>query len=988
MCHFWNKPHAKLCCGGDDLIYDSILDARPSNLPLSVDALLLSSNGSERDHHLCPRCSHRRTSHTSSCRKKGHRRKSRKPSSSSSQTRSASLPPVVQQHYHHEDEHLEQCHLPSQQDCEQQVNCQEKEEDHEPEQSDKQGVRKARSQETRPQDKHDTTVLGSLEDPSESSLPSSDTMLRRRNNNRKEDFGDFEEDHQDFSEEPLRTGSNLSISSLPSTSSPVEVYIARGALTDESDVETVDLFQNHHHQVSSNKQRPPSDVSLEERGRVSGGLRSLVSCLVPGISYDRKRKKSKSRHTSRPTSLMTNNNTTTTMSQRRHQRLPSISRGFSDDFHPDSPECSSASNSKTTSRLTSKNNRHNNHRGLSTSPDEFDSVNSVNSSASISCVHRTHERHHHCQETSHVYNVTCHERNIKNANLQNLYLTNKFTNNNNNLKSEEEDVAKNISLALNGGASIARVVKNSVQGNHIQKRGIKNQSHYKNHHNKDSFNNNNNNSLSDRTVSASSFGLDCQTPSLIPSPNCPARQEAAETTIESQHHQNDKKSQQNQRKVDITKTTSSSYPTSERALHTRPASAMSSFKDVTNTIWPDLTLMNGQPPVLLEVELEVACSASSSYHGPASLSRTSLLLTPISKDPRVLSSLMNWESSQDSKEAIQGRVSGFSNSYSPMTTAGGMRSSSCHHHHRQRHHKRRHHKRVMDTPDRLLDHHHHRSRHGSCPPTDAVADAVQSSSSRATRLDDDLRKKEGQKVSTSCSALQMPVSPGNFSSLNKKKGKAPRPPAFSTGDYPDDDPLKEDHILRKKKKAPSSPVKTITKVNDESNCRLPVCTSLAIECNPGYNSCGRKRKSVKTRPAPSSPPVVSSNINKTKVLTRSLSEQRQLNVKNLLNAAPSFRSQVDINAVLTNKQLPQESDSDDDCDSLIIDFEEDDLKSRRRPNLEEFCPLLPTSTSLTRGVFIPGDVSDKDIPCSKDLVFFDERGWLHDIPIEIPSKLE
>jgi hypothetical protein len=240
-------------------------------------------------------------------------------------------------------------------------------------------------------------------------------------------------------------------------------------------------------------------------------------------------------------------------------------------------------------------------------------------------------------------------------------------------------------------------------------------------------------------------------------------------------------------------------------------------------------------------------------------------------------------------------------------------------------------------------------------------------------------------------------SPGNSSSLNKKKGKAPRPPAVETTGDSNHHP-QEYHIFRKKKKD-STEKKKMMMITNDCNSSFPVCISptIGVESTQTTESdsiSGRKRKSVKSRPAPSPPPdalLLSYSPDNKTVLTRSLSEQRQLNVKNLLNAAPSFRSQVDINAASSNK-LPggEEDKSDsDDCDSLIIDFEEDDLESRREPNSEEFCPLLAPNKVL-RGTLFTGDVSDKGIPVlhsRDDLVFFDERGWLNDIPIEIPSKL-
>jgi len=70
----------------------------------------------------------------------------------------------------------------------------------------------------------------------------------------KEDQETQEEDEHLKSMVRSRTGSNLSISSL-SSYSPVEVYIARGALTDESDVELDGQFsllnQSHHRHYTS-----------------------------------------------------------------------------------------------------------------------------------------------------------------------------------------------------------------------------------------------------------------------------------------------------------------------------------------------------------------------------------------------------------------------------------------------------------------------------------------------------------------------------------------------------------------------------------------------------------------------------------------------------------------------------------------------------------------------------------------------------------------
>lgn len=100
-----------------------------------------------------------------------------------------------------------------------------------------------------------------------------------------------------------RSGSELSISSLPSTTSPVEVYIARGALTDESDWES-DLDNNDqkmHHSNNTNKldkgsqalkSHAGSHVSSKHSGINShygsniyqphhrSAIRSMFACLV------------------------------------------------------------------------------------------------------------------------------------------------------------------------------------------------------------------------------------------------------------------------------------------------------------------------------------------------------------------------------------------------------------------------------------------------------------------------------------------------------------------------------------------------------------------------------------------------------------------------------------------------------------------------------------------------------------------------------------
>jgi len=78
-----------------------------------------------------------------------------------------------------------------------------------------------------------------------------------------------------------RSGSELSISSLPSTTSPVEVYIARGALTDESEYES-DTDNN------KNKQQLQQTANLSNLDKNSQLLNSHISSKHSGINsyYD------------------------------------------------------------------------------------------------------------------------------------------------------------------------------------------------------------------------------------------------------------------------------------------------------------------------------------------------------------------------------------------------------------------------------------------------------------------------------------------------------------------------------------------------------------------------------------------------------------------------------------------------------------------------------------------------------------------------------
>ncbi|KAI1285259.1 hypothetical protein HDE_11907 [Halotydeus destructor] len=223
MCHFSHKPHNKLCCGGEDLLFEEVING--SKAPLTNGNL--SGSVKPIDDNLNP--GHRQQQWRKVSRDhKGSEARSRKLSSNtySAQSRRTSSAPN--------------------------------------------GSARAVGQQRRP----------------------------------REDREEKEEKREERSVSPKpafrkRSGSDLSISSLPSTSSPVEVYIARGALTDESDMEGDDHHHHHSHQAhrgpdhhDSNPHhrghRRYSDEMADSTIGVSGGLRSLVQCLVPGMSSRKK----------------------------------------------------------------------------------------------------------------------------------------------------------------------------------------------------------------------------------------------------------------------------------------------------------------------------------------------------------------------------------------------------------------------------------------------------------------------------------------------------------------------------------------------------------------------------------------------------------------------------------------------------------------------------------------------------------------------------
>lgn len=263
MCHFSHKPHGKLCCGGEDLLYESITSPKTSIMP---DATTFDSQNGRRLSELS----------SGKNRTKSETRQRRRKSTDGSSRRSSSLPVVPS---------ARQSPVPEEaSDC---AECQ-----------------------------RESIVV-----------------------------------QQSVAQVRSRSGSELSIASLPSTSSPVEVFIARGALTDESDVD-MDLL----HSIAA---RTVSETSFQERGRVSGGLRSLVSCLVPGISYQKSSRNRSNRKKRTHKSL--------------NKQIPTaISMEFSDNFKDHLiPASVYSAGSDSRSRR----------KGLSTSPEDLDTGrdSSVNS---------------------------------------------------------------------------------------------------------------------------------------------------------------------------------------------------------------------------------------------------------------------------------------------------------------------------------------------------------------------------------------------------------------------------------------------------------------------------------------------------------------------------------------------------------------------------------------------------------------------------------
>lgn len=300
MCHFSHKPHGKLCCGGEDLLYESITSPKAS---IPADTLCDNTNyerrltGSETEH----------SSANGRCKaSRSETREKRRKKSTSSSRRSSSLPAQIET---------------ADPECEQ-------------------------------------TVPGNQQ---------ADSLLAEEGS-----VTGHEEQ-----ERGSRSSSELSVTSLPCTSrpdschsSPVHVYIARGALTDEeSDVE-LDLVQ-------SIAARTPSEISFGERGRVSGGLRSLVSCLVPGISYQKtngNRSHRKRTHKCRVQQSHT----------KQQQICTAVSMEFSDNFkdhHFHGSVYSTRSNSRSCK-----------YKGLSTSPEDLDTGRNSSANSHMPHMHQTSPR--------------------------------------------------------------------------------------------------------------------------------------------------------------------------------------------------------------------------------------------------------------------------------------------------------------------------------------------------------------------------------------------------------------------------------------------------------------------------------------------------------------------------------------------------------------------------------------------------------------------
>lgn len=257
MCHFSHKPHGKLCCGGEQLIYEDVIRSPRQSMAVSSRERRRLSKSSD--------VGRKSSSHSS---ERARRRCSNPRHIDNEPRRPSSVPPPASptaQDHHDEDDGDDDGHI--------------------------------------------------------------DRGLKRR------------------------TGSELSVSSLPSTTSPVEVFIARGALTDESGADSNFESGSQH-----------SYAHFGPGNRVTGGFRSLVSCLVPNI----KKSKSKRRHRRKR-----NHN----LIQHEDEDLHDSKGNQSCPVHPPPPSvCSSGSRSQSYR-----------HRGLSTTPEVDASVCSRSTDKSPCC---------------------------------------------------------------------------------------------------------------------------------------------------------------------------------------------------------------------------------------------------------------------------------------------------------------------------------------------------------------------------------------------------------------------------------------------------------------------------------------------------------------------------------------------------------------------------------------------------------------------------
>lgn len=106
----------------------------------------------------------------------------------------------------------------------------------------------------------------SKKDPTKHNLIENEEKQKQEKEKEKEK--EKEEDEEKLNGKLERSGSELSISSLPSTTSPVEVYIARGALTDESEYES-DLENNKQLNLANN-------INLDKSSHISSHVNSQI----------------------------------------------------------------------------------------------------------------------------------------------------------------------------------------------------------------------------------------------------------------------------------------------------------------------------------------------------------------------------------------------------------------------------------------------------------------------------------------------------------------------------------------------------------------------------------------------------------------------------------------------------------------------------------------------------------------------------------------